>query len=284
MPDNTIPGRVEIALWAIWREYRRDFESTPTSEIQDLRALSILWTAVFIPECISLRLRRSLAKTVRQYRERADYGHACWHRILPVEAALYAITRTESWLSAILANLDHHKSSLRTFTVESLALIADRLEFDAETLQRIGRNLDVRHFFCEWPVILFAVSKGSAECKRLQIELWLGLYEMNANERAILEALARGEMVENPFLHRALRVQQFMTLRLACTSPEAEEQLNLDDTWESVAEETESEERDQMKLFADGPDELGQAVWARLSAHPLTNAMIQIRDYQRAAV
>jgi hypothetical protein len=187
-------GRVESVLQAIWREYVRDFEMTPITEVQDLRAFSILWAAVFMPECISREFQRSVAVTVLQYRDRVDYGHACWFRALPIEAALYALTGTEPWLSTIRANLDHHNSSLRTMTIESFAPIADRMEFDGEMLRRIARNLEVQHFFCEWPVILFAVSRGTAEYKRQRIEEWLGSFEMNSRERAVLETLARGEM------------------------------------------------------------------------------------------
>jgi hypothetical protein len=277
---NLDRGRVERVLQTIWRDYLRDFEITPITEIQDLRTFSILWAAVFMPECISREFQRSVAMTVLQYRDRADYGNTRWYRMLPIEAALYALSGAEAWLSTIRTNLDHHKSSLRMMTIESLAPIADRLEFDGEMLRRIAHNLDVRHFFCEWPVILFAVSRGTKAYKRQKIEQWLGSFEMNSNERAVLETLARGEMVDNPFLHRALRVQQFLTLWMArapLENPETAEQLHLDGEWGPVAA-SEHEERDQMQLFADEAEDLSEAVWARVGSHPLTASMIRIGD------
>jgi hypothetical protein len=276
--------RVEKVLRTIWREYMRDFEITPITEIQDIRAFSILWAAVFLPECISKQFQRSVAMTVLQYRDRADYSNTCWFRVLPIEAALYALTGSEPWLSTIRANLDHHKSSLRTMTIESFAVIADRLEFDGEILRRIAHNLEVHHSFCEWPVILFAVSRGTAAYKRQKIEEWLGSYEMNENERAVLETLARGELVDNPFLHRALRVQQFLTLRMArapLENFETPEQLRLDDEWAPIVA-TGYGKRDQMQLFADETEGLSETFWARVSGHPLTASMIRIED--RAAL
>ena len=270
--------RVERVLWSIWAEYRRDFQVHPINEIQDLRAFSVLWAAVFVPEAISPLFQRSLTRSAQQYRERADYGNFCWFRVLPLEAALYALTGDEWWLSNVRANLDHQNSSLRTTTIESLALLADRVEFDAETLRRIARNLEMRHFFCEWPVILFAVSKESSKHKRRQLEQWLQAYEMNPSERTVLEMLARGEFVENPFLHLSLRIQQYLTLRMACAPPKMAGRLCVDDELDRIAAETADDKRDQMNLFAGEPALLIRAVWGRLGAHPLTASLIRIGD------
>jgi hypothetical protein len=279
MRENTFaePGamvldldRVGRSLWGIWSGYRRDFEEEPITEVQDLRAFSILWAALFIPEAISSRLRRSLMRVAEQYRERADYSYGCWYRALPIDAAIYTLTADKWWLTAILSNLNHHKRSLREFTIESFAPIAHQLEFDCETLHRIAENIEWRHTFYEWPVILFA---GSAERKRQKIEEWLRSYELSD---PVLEKLARGELVENPFLHRALRTQHYLTLRMACADPEGG-QLTLEDERE-IAAETDDKKCEQMKLFDDKRVDLSQVVWDRVRAHPLTASMIEPRD------
>jgi hypothetical protein len=271
--------RVESVLWSVWQEYLRDFESSPVREIQELRAFSILWAILFIPEAISPCFRRSLTSTVQQYRERTDYKSFCWYRMGPIEAALYALTGVDSWLSTLRANLDHHKSDLREITIESFALLADRLEFDAETLVHIQGNFESRQFFYDWPVILFAVSKASAQNKRQKIEQWLERYKMN--DQTLLEKLVRGEWVENPFLERVLRTQRYLTLRMACLSV-VPEQLNLYEEWDRIGLGTNDENSEQLRLFADKSGDLGKVVWDRLRTHPLTEPRIKITDRSRA--
>jgi hypothetical protein len=86
--------------------------------------------------------------------------------------------------------------------------------------------------------------------------------------------------VDNPFLHRALRVQQFLTVRMARAPLENSEtpaQLHLDGEWGPVAA-AEHEMLDQMRLFADEVEDLGETIWARVGSHPLTASMIQIGD------
>jgi hypothetical protein len=190
---------------------------------------------------------------------------------LPLEAALYALTGKESWLDTIRFNLDHHKLSLREIVTESLVLVADRLVFDAEMRKRIAHNLEVAHNFCEWPVILFANSKGDPFQKRQQIQSWLDSFDGNPDEREVLENLARGHWVRNPFLHRLLRTQQFLNLRLAGPPPaplappdEPAVQLSLL-----------SPDQGELDLY-DGPPDISVEVWRRITEHPMTSSLIKI--------
>jgi hypothetical protein len=258
--------RMDRVLWQIWTEYQRDFEVRPITEIQDLRAFSVLWVSTFVPEVVSVRFRNTLAREVGRYRDRPDYSSFCWYRALPIEAALYVLTGEESWLDTIRLNLDHHKMSLREVVTESLALVANRLVFDAEMLKRIAHNLEVLHFFREWPVILFATSKGDPDSKRQQVRKWLDSYDLKGDERDVLQKLVQGHLVVNPFLNRLLRTQQFLTLRLAgsITAPaEPPTQLPLLPP-----------DQGELDLCDDPLD--ASVVWKRLSEHPLTASMIKI--------
>ena len=270
-PTSLDVMRIENVLWDLLRAYRTDFEITPISEIQDLRAFSILWSALFTPEAVSARFRLALARVARQYRDRKDFGGNVWFRVLPIEAALYVLNDDPSWLTTLLPNLDHHKSSLRTMTIESVALIANRLAFDADTLRRIAHNMEARHMFADWGVMLLAISKGTAEYKRKTIRTWLDLHEINSDEQAVVESLADGKLVQNPFLYRLLRTQQFLTLQLARSIPERPVQLSLDDDWGADLETS-----DQMTLFARQTADLSGIVWERIAAHPLTVSLIEI--------
>lgn len=274
--------RLERVLWGIWREYRRDFDLREITEIQDLRAFSILWAAVFIPEAVPRLLFYSMCRSIDQYRQREDYSTFGWYRALPIEAAIYAMFGDAWRLSTILLNLNHHKSSLRQFTTESFALVANRLEFDADALERIGKNLEWRHFYCEQGVILFAVSRATPEFKRRKIEEWLAAYSLNPDEQKALENLARGRIVENPFLHRALRAQQFLTLRLACIPEKDSSEPDPADEEDRIALETADASREQLKMFTGREEIFSQAVWDRISAHPLMTQMIEIADRPKA--
>jgi hypothetical protein len=244
-------SRLDRILWQLWTEYQRDFEVRPITEIQDLRAFSILWVSTFVPEVVSVPFRNALTRAVWQYRARNDYASFCASRILPMEAALYALTGEDSCLEIV---------------TESLALVANRLVFDAEMLRRIAHNLEVKHFFCEWPVILFATSKGDPDSKRQQVRKWLDTYDLNGDERDVLQKLVRGLWVVNPFLNRLLRTQQFMTLRLAgsiAAPAETPVQLPMSPP-----------DQGELDLYDDPLDI--SVVWKRLSGHPLTAAMIKI--------
>jgi len=259
--------RMDCVLWQLWTEYQRDFEVAPIGELQDLRAFSILWISTFIPEVVSVRLRTTLAREVGRYRERPDYSIFCWIRTLPIEAALYVLTGKVTWLDTIRFNLDHHKLSLREIVTESLALVANRLVFDAEMLRRIAHNLEVAHGFCEWPVILFATSRGVPTSKRQQIQNWLESCDVRGDDREVLEKLVRGHWVTNPFLYRLLRIQQFLTLRLAGPIPaptEPPSQLSLLPP-----------DQGELDLY-DGSPDISAEVWKRLSEHPLTSSLIKI--------
>jgi hypothetical protein len=261
--DRAIMDRV---LWQLWTEYQRDFSVAPITEVQDLRAFSILWVSAFMPEVVSVRFRKTLAKEVGLNRERPDFWGFCGSRTLILEAALYALTGEESWLETIRVNLDHHKRSHREIVTESLALVANRLAFDAEMLGRIAHNLKVAHGFCEWPVILFAISRGDPFSKRQQMQGWLNSCDVRGDEHEVLEKLIRGHWVANPFLHRLLRTQQFLTLRLMTALPASDPPIQL-----SLLTP------DQGELgLCDGSADISADVWKRISEHPLTASMIKI--------
>lgn len=263
-------------LGDIWHNYRRSFELRPIKEVQDLRAFSILWAAIFFPEAFSQQLRRSLSTGCQHYRDRADYGTHCWYSAMPLEAALFALSGERCWLSTVLNNLDHPKQSSRQIAIESLAPVANLLEFDGKTLARIGRNLEYRHFGCEEPVILFALSVGTGEEKREKIQRWLKEYTYNSGERKVLEDLANGHRVENPFIHRALRSQQYLVLQLSCPLPAIPEQLSLAEDVDRTLDRKQPTENTQGCLFADPTSDFAETVWTRMSDHPLTASLLRI--------
>jgi hypothetical protein len=121
---------------------------------------------------------------------------------------------------------------------------------------------------CEWPVILFATSRGDPASKRQQIQEWLDSYEVKGDEGEVLEKLVRGHWVINPFLHRLLRTQQFLTLRMAGPPPTLPNEP-------AVQLSFLLPDQGELDLY-DGPPEISAEVWRRLTEHPLTTSLIKI--------
>ena len=179
--------------------FRRNYGKDSIEEEQDLRALLISWVAFFLPEAIPKRLSIEIEATVREFRSRKDFPHYGWYALLPFDIALFAITGQNQWLDIHLANLDHHKQPLRTFLLNSLALVAPRLNFgDREILKRTQNNFKAVHFHCEWCAILLAISLGDPNKKRETFKRWAASFRLNEFERVTLERLAEGIPVETP--------------------------------------------------------------------------------------
>ena len=142
--------RIRSLLWEELADFRRDFQESPIREEQDLRALFIAWMAAFLPEVAPDGFWEELRSVVTGFRARTDFSAHGWHRLVPLDVALFVGTGEHQWLDICRPNVDHHKSELRTFVIDCLALAAPRLEFDGEMIARTENNLRVRHGVSSW--------------------------------------------------------------------------------------------------------------------------------------
>jgi hypothetical protein len=189
--------RVQRVLWNQLEHFQIGFDEHPIPENQDLRALSIAWIAVFLKEAVPPSFVETLMALVLRFRARADFSNFGWYRVSPLDIALFASTGDRAWLCDVASNLDHHKRSLRRFVVNSFALVANRVTFDREMLDRTAHNLQVRHSGCEELAVLFATSDLTNAEKKKQISQWLSQFRLNPHEEECLRHLAAGEYVVN---------------------------------------------------------------------------------------
>ena len=147
--------------------------------------------------------------------------------------------------------------------------------------RRIAHNLEAWHLYSDWSLILIAATRGDVQNKKDQFQQWLSEYEHNESNRRALERLIKGEYLTNPFLSHLLWVQQYITLRLACSPAPAFAQLPLPGMEYNPPKKTEKktvkEKPEQKALFpADSVDSLSDLLWKRVKNHPLMDSHIEI--------
>jgi hypothetical protein len=264
--------RSEFELWV------NHFGHSPVPESQDLRAFFIQWFAVFAPELFGHDFRQEMGNFIHDIRMRDDFRYKGWYEILPLDTALYALQGDIDWIRMARFNFDHHKSDLRSFVLESLLLIVDKLEFqDTELLSRTALNLGSRQFGCEECVIFLAMTQGSPEAKRNQIGQWLDRF--NLNEHQTLKRLADGDFILNPFLDRLNWVARYILLRLACNDVPLQLTLFPDTSLQPPDQESTVEADLQLTIplpEPPKPPELGTLVWQRMSDHPVLQPYIRL--------
>jgi hypothetical protein len=234
----------------------RDFELTPIPHTQDLRGFLICWFAAFAPELVSEAFRYRLKCTVHECRSHDDFDNNAWFRITHLESALFALDDDTGWIDSPVANLNHDKASLRFFVHESLAFVADKLEFVNQSLRRaVEYNLKVVHGFCEHSVVLLCAASGQAADKRRLVAEWASRYRLNQSEEECLRRLADGRAVPNTmFAAMFSKTHAYVASRLLEIPPGA------------------SAPSPHLPFPLDGRD-----VYSRTRKHPLTDSWFEIR-------
>ena len=186
--------------------------SEPTlSQEQELRGGLISWLCYFVPELISPEnsklLRHSCEINRTAYFER-------WYQVLPLEMALFGLTRNEAWLNNHKRNLAYGGSMLRYYVMQSLALAVPDLHFDDyEVNDPIKRGLSITYFGAEEGAAMLAMCKGRAADKKAVLAEWHETFRLNKPE--ILEDLSHGKHVENWFfLGHFFGIQSYAIHRL----------------------------------------------------------------------
>lgn len=186
--------------------------SEPTlSHEQELRGGLIAWLCYFLPELVteetSKLLRDSYEANCTSYFER-------WYQLLPLEMALFGLTREEAWLNNHKQNLAYGGSSLRYYVMQCLSLAVPDLYFDDPQLQEaIKRGLSIPYFGAEMGAAMLAMCKGKSQRKKAVLKEWHDSFFLNRPD--ILNDLSQGNQVENWFfLSPFFRVQTYVVHRL----------------------------------------------------------------------
>ena len=174
----------EFELWV------HNFDQRPIPAEQDLRAFFIQWFAVFAPECFECPLVKGISTFANEMKQHDDFRRRKWYELLPIEIALYALSSDSSWINTARANLNHHNSRLRMFTLESLLLLVDKLHFnDPYMLGPVSDNLKTWHADSAETVLFLCMAQGNSETKHLQIKRWLDEVNMSPHDREELQKL-----------------------------------------------------------------------------------------------
>ena len=270
--------RSEFELWV------NNFGTRPVTEAQELRAFFVQWFAVFAPECFERPLIKEISAFAYETRQHDKFNSRLWYELLPIEVALYALSLDSSWIDVARANLNHHNSSLRRFVLESLLLIVDKLNFDDPyLLDPITDNLRRGHIGSEETVLFLTMVEGNSDMKHSQIKHWLDKEEMSSHHREKLQAYAKGEFIENPFLHHVIQFACYVSLRLA--SQETILQLHLFPEIPKISEKQISTAAPDLQLtlpnipVEEEPD-LGTVIWQRMNDHPVFQPFIRFEKTQ----
>jgi hypothetical protein len=257
-------GRLEAVLTEALVDFRAGVDARTVSRRQELRSLMILWFASFLPEAFTSRFEKSLRAAVVDLRARSDYPTNVWYQVVPLEAALFAVTDERTWVLSAVANLNHHDSSLRSFVNEGLAFVVDRLSFqDAELRSRVEQNIRFHQGGCEDTFLMLLSARGEPTEKREVVEAWKGRPEL---ER--IHALCKG-LQANGFVENSLAVGFSDTLvytLIEMTQFPPGEQLPLNGIEGLRPRETQ---------ILRGLD-VWKTIWDRWHAHPLTGLLFEL--------
>ncbi len=232
----------------------------------DASASFVAWVAYVVPGAVGKHLRQALDDTRLHSRRCSDFRTNGWHKMLPLDTALFAITNDPSYLDLVLANLSHRKYFFRRHVANVLALVAPQLVFDPELFDRAMReNVDQGHPLHE-TALLSAVAWGSAEEKQRWLGGWCSVARMRQGS---VFRLAAGESVPNPFLEPLMAVNNYALLQLARKLPGVPE-LKTGAGTEKGIERKQPEFGHRIHA--------GAAMDSKLRSHPLFKAELKVED------
>ena len=240
--------RTEFELWVA------NFGKIPMPEAQERRGLFVQWFSVFAPECFEPSLVEDIRSFSYNMRQDPEFYHDKWYEVLPIEVALYARTSNPFWIQTAQLNLNHHNSSLRSFVLESLLLVADKIHFkDAEWISRVTSNLESRHIGAMDSVLFLCLAQGDAQTKKEHIRKWRDQEKLSTGDREELDAFLTDGYARNPFLYQATRNACYILLRLASRETPHFHQLEF-------------------------PMIPAETIWRRMNDHPMFQFSIHLRE------
>jgi hypothetical protein len=234
-----------------WAAFLHDMDIEPIPDRQDFRGFLLNWVAVFAPEAFPPALLDQMA----DWMENGLAGSRFEWRMVKrpyVGATLFALTGNTRWLRIHFNNFDNGGSQLRTFFHRTLALIAPRLTFDQDLIDRLEAGLRNRYFVTSPPLALYAVSQGDADDKIANLAAWKADYPMNDAEAETVDCFLNNQPAPNPLQSWLLRGSSYVAMRLACQGGIRSERVRL-------------------------PLGIGfSEVWERLQGHPLMSGYVSL--------
>lgn len=204
-------GLVNAVLSEEIRAFVQHLSEDTLSHEQELRGGLIAWLCYFLPELVT----RETSKLLEDSHEvnRTSYFER-WYQLLPLEMAMFGLTRDQGWLQGHKRHLAYGGSGLRYYGMQSLALAVPDLKFDDyEVFDPIKQGLTIPYFGAEFGAAMLAMCKGNAESKKATLREWHDSLFLNRPD--ILKNLSEGKQVENWFfLGPFFRIQTYGMHRL----------------------------------------------------------------------
>ena len=238
--------------------FHSDFEVQPVPIEQDLRAGAIGGIAAFTPEAVTLKGREQLRQILTTVHERPDFEHFGWYRIPYLDAAQFLLSSDLTSLSWLIANINHHNSSLRSALHAPLALVAPRLSLnDGELANRIECCLKSGFLYNESLMCVFCGLRDVPERKVELVMEWQKRINLVPQDAKTLSSIITGAPISNSLVVDELS-ENFRYLFCRLLDPEI----------------TCGSPKEQLKFFFDLS---GETIWKRMAAHPLLKSLVFLK-------
>lgn len=245
-------GRIGTLCEEEWQAFLEDMDAVPIPQKQDLRGFLLNWVAVFIPEAFPASLQSKMTAWMEIQIDRS--GALDWGYTKPplIGSTLFALTDNRWWLRIQLLNFADGGSLVRSFFHKSLALVAPRIAFDSDLLERLDTGMKNHYFYMDVPLALYAVSVGDSEEKIVNLKRWQEGF-LNSHEKDAVDGFIKGHPVINPLQHWMLEKMTYVAMRFASFP---------------------------MASLSDNGLPLGMefsSVWDRVQQHPLFSSYLELK-------
>ncbi len=235
-----------------WQTFLEDMDAVPVPQRQDLRGFLLNWVAVFIPEAFPPSLQSKMSAWMSLQIDRSGAFDSSYVKPPLIGSTLFALTGDRWWLRIQLLNFADGGSLVRSFFHKSLALVAPRIAFDSDLLERLDIGMKSHYFYMDVPLALYAVAVGDSEEKIVNLKRWQEGF-LNSHEKDAVDGFVNGHPVINPLQHWMLEKMTYVAMRFS-SFPVA------------------SPSHNGLPLGTEFGD-----VWGRVQQHPLFASYIELR-------
>ncbi|MCX8015187.1 MAG: hypothetical protein N2748_04130 [candidate division WOR-3 bacterium] len=197
----------------------------PFPEEGELAILGLEWLAAYYPNSLR-RFKKRIRNLRAKFLFHPYYGFQYWYRLVYVDCILYLLEKISGFLNVVIANINHHKSSLRLSVFNALYYVAPFLNFYEETefKERTASNLIHGHIYNELNLYLIHLMKGDRKDKVSLYKQWLEDPQIvkYCDNIKILNDYIKYENRINPFIELEYKLWNYLFkkyLKLKTTPP-----------------------------------------------------------------
>jgi hypothetical protein len=196
--------------------FKKQFDESPISEIQEERSLAIAWLCYFFKGSISSENKSAIIQFVHYVHSMENYTYHGWFRISALQAAAFILTLDTYYANSLIQHIDCGQSWSRGFIIESASIICPLLSFNNEHLKNATEtNIKYANVLYEKSIILYLSTKGTAEEKVKWLENQISLAEQDY-QRKFLNNLKTDERLNHSgfFVNTFNRAKSYAIFKL----------------------------------------------------------------------